>query len=104
MTHRHTSDFKYELVGRNRVRLLARNACLGQLVRYAPAMFAYDLAYVAYAALHDRTLAPLRGRLRGLREWPSARRSGAVGRRRVELEPRRGLGAALARRRVWVGH
>jgi GT2 family glycosyltransferase len=104
MTTLHTSDFKYELVGRNRVRLLARNACLGQLVRYAPAMFAYDLAYVAYAALHDRTLAPLRGRLRGLREWPSARRSGAAGRQRVELEPRRGLGAALARRRAWVGH
>ena len=101
MTHRHTSDFKYELVGRNRVRLLARNACLGQLVRYAPAMVAYGLAYVIYAALRDRTLAPVRGRLRGLREWRSARRSGAAGRRRIELEPRQGLAAGLRRRRAW---
>ncbi|MGI8804906.1 MAG: glycosyltransferase [Thermoleophilaceae bacterium] len=103
MTTRHISDFKYELVGRNRVRLLARNACLGQLLPYAPAMVAYDIAYIAYAMARDRTLAPLHGRLRGLREWRSARRSGAAGRRRVELEPRQGLGAALARRRAWGG-
>ena len=103
MTTRHISDFKYELVGRNRVRLLARNACLGQLLPYAPAMVAYDIAYIVYAMARDRTLAPLHGRLRGLREWRSARRSGAAGRRRVELEPRQGLGAALARRRAWGG-
>jgi GT2 family glycosyltransferase len=99
----HSSPFKYRWVGRNRVRLLARNADAGQILRHLPAMVAYDLAYVVFAAVRDRTLAPLRGRLRGLREWRSARRSGAEGRRRVELEPRRGLAAALARHRVWTG-
>ena len=99
----HASPFKYRWVGRNRVRLLARNADTRMLARQAPAMVAYDLAYVAYAAWHERTLAPLAGRLRGLREWRSARRSGAPGRRRVELEPRRGLAAALARRRAVAG-
>lgn len=99
----HSSPFKYRWVGRNRVRLLARNADARMLARHAPAMVAYDLAYVAYAAARDRTLAPVAGRLRGLREWRSARRSGAPGRRRVELEPRRGLAAALARRRAWSG-
>ena len=99
----HSSDFKYRWVGRNRVRLLARNADRAQLLRQAPAILAYDLAYVAYAARQDRTLAPLWGRLRGLREWRSARRSGAAGRRAVELGPRQGLGAALRRRRAWAG-
>jgi len=99
----HASDFKYRWVGRNRLRLLARNADRRQLLRHAPAIVAYELAYVAYAARRDRTLAPLRGRLRGLREWRSARRSGAAGRRAVELAPRQGLGAALRRRRAWSG-
>jgi GT2 family glycosyltransferase len=99
----HSSPFKYRWVGRNRVRLLARNATADQILRRMPQMVAYDLAYVAFAAARDRTLAPLRGRLRGLREWRSARRSGAPGRRRVELEPARGLRAALARRRAWTG-
>ena len=95
----HASPFKYSWVGRNRVRLLAqrRRAHAG----HAPAMVACDLAYVAYAAGPGRTLAPVTGRLRGLREWRSARRSGAAGRRRVELDPPRGLAAALARRRAW---
>lgn len=99
----HASDFKYRWVGRNRLRLLARNADRRQLLRHAPAIVAYELAYVAYAARRDRTLAPLRGRLRGLREWRSARRSGAAGRRAVELAPRQGLGAALRRLRAWSG-
>jgi hypothetical protein len=33
----------------------------------------------------ERTLAPLRGRLAGLREWRSYRRAGAPGRRPVTL-------------------
>ena len=95
----HASPFKYSWVGRNRVRLLARNAD-ARMLAATPAMVAYDLAYVAYAAGPGRTLAPVTGRLRGLREWRSARRSGAAGRRRVELKPPRGLAAALARRRA----
>ena len=69
---------KYFLVGRNRMRLLAKNATGGQLARWGWAMALYDLAYVAFVALTDRTLAPLRGRLTGLREWRAYRRAGAA--------------------------
>ena len=69
---------KYFLVGRNRMRLLAKNATRGQLVRWGWAMVLYDLAYVAFVALTDRTPAPLRGRLAGLREWRRYRRAGAA--------------------------
>ena len=69
---------KYFLVGRNRMRLLAKNATGGQLARWGWAMALYDLAYVAFVALTDRTLAPLRGRLAGLREWRAYRRAGAA--------------------------
>src|SRR3954454_18894012 len=66
-TTRHGSSFKYFHVGRSRVRLLAKNAERRHLLRYGPAMLAYDAAYVAFVALTDRTLAPLRGRVAGLR-------------------------------------
>jgi GT2 family glycosyltransferase len=102
-TTAHGSDLKYFHVGLNRVRTLAKNADRGLLLRYAPGMVAYDVAYVAFAGIADRTLAPLRGRLRGLREWRAYRRAGA-GRRPVELAPVRGLGAALERRSVWARH
>ena len=46
------SALKYLLVGRNRMRLLARNATGGQLVRWGWAMALYDLAYVAFVAAH----------------------------------------------------
>ena len=95
----HASPFKYSWVGRNRVRLLARNAD-ARMLAATPAMVAYDLAYVAYAAGRDRTLAPSARAPAHRREWRSARRSGAAGRRRVELKPPRGLAAALARRRA----
>ena len=78
---------KYLLVGRNRVRLLARNMTRRQLARSLPAIVLYDCAYVAYVALRDRTLAPLRGRLDGLRHWRGWRRETAASRREVELEP-----------------
>jgi GT2 family glycosyltransferase len=91
-TSREGSAFKYALVGRNRIRLLAKNATAGQLARYGVAMVAYDLAYVAVVALSDRTLAPLRGRSRGLREWRRYRRAGAAGRRATALA---GLGSAF---------
>ena len=97
----HGSDFKYFHVGRNRVRLLARNAARGQLLRHGPAMLAYDLAYVSYVAVVDRSLAPLRGRIAGARDWRSLRKQGAPRRRPLELERRRGMRAALRRRRAW---
>ena len=100
-TTRHGSDFKYFHVGRNRVRLLARNADRRHLLRRGPAMVAYDLGYIAYVAVVDRSLAPLRGRLAGLREWRSLRAEGAALRRPVELTPRTGFRAALRRRRAW---
>jgi GT2 family glycosyltransferase len=100
-TGAHQSAFKHYHVGLNRVRLLAKNAEGAHLRRYGAAMVAFDACYVAYALLADRTLAPLRGRLRGLREWRAYRLAGAAGRRPVELEPVRGLRAALRRRAAW---
>jgi GT2 family glycosyltransferase len=97
----HGSSLKYFHVGLNRVRMLAKNADGRQLRRYGPAMLGYDLAYIAFTAVTDRTLAPLRGRLQGLREWRSYRRAGAA-RRPVELAPTRGLRAALVRRAAWL--
>jgi GT2 family glycosyltransferase len=96
-TSGHGSAQKYFLVGRNRVRLLARNATARQLLVACPAMIAYDCAYVAYAALADRTLAPLRGRLAGLRGWRDERRSH---RRAVELG-RVSWRASLAQHRAY---
>ena len=73
------------------------------LRRYGLAMVAYDLAYVAFAAVTDHTLAPLRGRIQGLREWRAYRRRGAA-RRPVALDPALGPRAALRRRAAWVRH
>lgn len=100
-TGRHTSAFKHFHVGRNRVRMLAKNAEPAHLRRWGAAILAYELAYLAYAMVADRTLAPLRGRLRGVREWRSYRRAGEGGRAPVELEPVRGFRAALGRRAAW---
>lgn len=100
-TTKHGSSFKYFHVGRSRIRLLARNADRRQLVRYGAQMLAFDMGYVAFVALTDRTLAPLKGRLAGLREWRPARAEAAARRRPVELERRQGFAAALRRRRAW---
>jgi GT2 family glycosyltransferase len=97
----HGSPQKYFHVGLNRVRMLAKNADTAQLRRYGAAIVGYDLAYVVFAGLTDRTLAPARGRLQGLREWRRYRRAGAA-RRPVALTPARGLRAALARRAAWL--
>jgi GT2 family glycosyltransferase len=91
------TDFKYRLVGRNRVRMIAKNATCAQLFRHGPGMLAYDLAYVAFVALTDRSPAPLHGRLRGLREWRRYRGAGAPTRGRVALG-RGGWRAALRQR------
>lgn len=96
----HGSSLKLFHVGRNRVRLLAKNADRSQLLRYGVLMVAYDVAYVAYVALTRRDLAPARGRLAGLSEWRAYRRRRRPG-APVPLAPARGLGAALRRNRAW---
>jgi GT2 family glycosyltransferase len=83
------SRMKYRLVGRNRVWLLARNATTRQLLTRLPAILLYDLAYVVYVALSDRTLAPLRGRLEGLRGWRAMRAERRGMRADVQLAPAR---------------
>ena len=100
-TTRHGSRLKYFHSGRNRVRLLAKNATGAQLARHLPQILAYDVAYVVFAAVTDRTLAPLRGRLLGLRDWRRYRRSGAAGRVAIELPRSRGVRGALGRRAAW---
>ena len=96
----HGSGFKHFQVGLNRVRLLAKNADTSLLRRYGAAMLAYDIAYVVYACAAHRTLAPLRGRVQGVREWRVYRRVGES-RRPVELAPIRGWRSALGRHAVW---
>lgn len=92
----HRSDFKYYLVGRNRVRMLAKSASTAHLLRFAPRILLYDVAYVAYALAVDRTWAPLHGRMRGLRDWRRYRSQGRA-RGNVELVPAEGLRSALRR-------
>ena len=93
---------KYWLVGRNRVWLLARNATGGQLARALPGIALYDLAYIVYVALTDRTLAPLRGRLAGLRGWRAMRAERRDTRREVELaSARSGWLGALRQHRAY---
>ena len=101
-TTRHGSSFKYFHVGRSRVRLLAKNADRRHLIRYGAQMLAFDLAYVVFVALADRSLAPLRGRIAGLREWRAIRSETAPRRRPVQLDRRQGFSAALRRRRAWL--
>lgn len=95
------SKFKYELVGRNRVRLLAKNATPGQLLRWGWAMVLYDAAYVMFVAATARTLAPLRGRIAGLREWRKYRRAGAAARRPIDLPGASGWMNALRMRAAY---
>jgi GT2 family glycosyltransferase len=94
---------KYFLVGRNRMRLLAKNATRGQLVRWGWAMALYDLAYVAFVAVTDRTLAPLRGRVAGLREWRAYRRAGAATRGPAPLAAPTGPLGAWRQRKAYRG-
>jgi GT2 family glycosyltransferase len=83
------SRTKYRLVGRNRMWLLARNATTRQLLSRLPAIVLYDLAYVLYVALSDRTAAPLWGRLEGLRSWRAMRAERGGMRAEVRLAPAR---------------
>ena len=106
--HRHSATFSHRssqklyLTGRNRLRLLAKNATRGQLLRGAVGMVLYDIAYVAYVAATAHTLAPLKGRIEGAREWRHYRRSGASLRSPIELAPPFGLRRALRRNRAWA--
>lgn len=100
-TFKHGSPAKLWLVGRNRVRLLAKNAPTGLLLRRGWAMVAYDVGYVVYVAIRARSMAPLRGRLRGLREWRRYRVAGACQRAPVALAPAAGFAGALRRHRTW---
>lgn len=97
----HFSDQKYFVGGRNRVRLIAKNADRRLLWRHGWAMVLYDLAYVAFVAVRERTLAPLRGRMAGLKGWAIYRRAGSHGRRPVPLASPRGIRGAMRRRAVW---
>jgi GT2 family glycosyltransferase len=97
----HRSPQKYMLVGRNRVRMLAKNATVSQLIRRGLAIVAYDLVYVAYVALRARTLAPLQGRIAGLREWRKYRDAGRPTRRPIRMPRSPGLLAALRRDRAY---
>jgi GT2 family glycosyltransferase len=92
------SEFRFFQAGRNRLRLLIKNADRRMLIRYGPRMLIYDLAYVSAAAIRHRTVAPILGRWESLRSWRAIRRSGARGRRPVELARVMGLRAALVRR------
>lgn len=103
VTSRHGSPFKHFLVGRNRVRVLARNATTRDLLRFGPAILLYDLAQVAYVAATTRSASALRGRLAGVREWRTFRSAGAATRRQLDLSPPRGLRAALRRNATWQG-
>jgi GT2 family glycosyltransferase len=102
-TTRHGSSFKYFHVGRSRVRLVAKNADRRHLLRYGAQMLLFDLAYIAFVAVADHSLAPLRGRLAGLREWRAVRAQTERSRRPVQLDCRQGFAAALRRRRAWLG-
>jgi hypothetical protein len=81
--------------------MLAKNASARQLRGALVRIAAYDLLYVAYVAATRRTLAPLAGRLRGLREWRSYRALGEGGRREIPLARGPGLDDALRRSRVY---
>ena len=101
-TTSHGSDHKYWLVGRNRVRLVAKNATTRHLLVHWAPMLAYDCSYVLYAAVADRTWAPLRGRVRGLREWGRYRKLGRD-RRPVPMRGIAGLTGSLKRWQTWRG-
>lgn len=98
----HGSKRKYYLVGRNRIRLLAKNADRALLRRYGLWMLTHDLAYAGFVVLTNRTLAPLWGRVSGLKEWKRYRRAGAERRRAIPLARVSGIRAALRRQRVWT--
>lgn len=103
-TAQHGSPTKLYLVGRNRIRMLAKNATMGTLIANGAWMLAYDIAYVLFASSDGRTLAPLRGRLEGAREWRTYRQAGKSHRRHVRLRRPLGFRRALRRHRGYRDH
>lgn len=97
----HRSPEKHFLVGRNRVRMLAKNASQVQLARNSIRICLYDAAYIAFTAATSHTLAPLWGRVRGLLEWRRYRLGGAGSRGPITLVPSRGVRDALRRNGVY---
>jgi hypothetical protein len=79
-TSREGSSFKDRLKGRNKLWMVAKNYPFPHLLWYGLPILLYDLAAMAFAALTDRNLGPLYGRLEALK----------------------GLGRALAQRRERV--
>jgi hypothetical protein len=71
------------------------------LLRNAPGIVLYELGYVFFTSVTTRSLAPLQGRLRGLREWRRYRRRGKGHRRPVPLARPLGFRRALRRHRAW---
>jgi GT2 family glycosyltransferase len=103
-TFGHASNDKYFLVGRNRVRLLAKNATSRQLAIYALPATLYDFAYIVFVMVTRKSLAPLLGRVAGIRDWRTYRRHGALTRRSVSLARPAGFRAALRRNASWPRH
>jgi GT2 family glycosyltransferase len=97
----HGSDLRFFQAGRNRLLLLAKNLDTRQLILCGLKIALFDFLYVAYAAIRLRTLAPLRGRVAGIRMWRTMRAAGAPGRVRVDLAPVVPFRSVLARRRSW---
>jgi len=98
----HGSEYRFLQAGRNRVRLVVKNADRRMLMRYGALMVLYDLAYIAYTLLVHRSLAPVRGRWEVLRQWREVRQAGTVGRQPLDLAPIQGVRAALRRRSAWL--
>jgi GT2 family glycosyltransferase len=61
------SAFKRRLLGRNKLWLMAKNYPRHGLMRYLPAIVAYDAMAVAYTLLFQRDINPLKGRIEGLK-------------------------------------
>jgi GT2 family glycosyltransferase len=87
------SPFKQRLLGRNRLRVIARCLPADLAVRCLPAILAYDLLAIAYAALTRRP-AIASGRLAALRDLPQLLRE-----RRVIQSGRHASTSDLAR---WI--
>ena len=92
------SELQFYHVGRNRIRTLAKNAPASLLRRNALRILIYDAGYVSYAAVRRRSLAPLRGRLDGLRDWRTFRARTPLA--QAPLIPAGSFAAALRRQRV----
>ena len=62
-------------------------------------MLALDLVYIGFVLANDRSGAPIRGRVDGLRTWRADRLAAAPHRRSIDLPALLGFGAALRRAR-----